>query len=122
MNDIDFIYTNPLEEAIRCAMCTNPMRSDKGCDGGCKVDERMYERVINAVKDLITTATKNLTNGDVIKSMFPDSHIVFSKEYGYHYVYVSADCEGSSWKIREEWWNAPYKRGEEDEVSDRDTR
>lgn len=56
---------------------------------------------------------KDATNGDMIKSMFPDSHIVFGKEYGYHYVYVRADCEGSSWKIREEWWNAPYKADKE---------
>ena len=40
--DMRLIYANPLAEAIRCAMCTNPIKSDRGCDGGCKVDEQMY--------------------------------------------------------------------------------
>ena len=118
MNDIDFIYTNPLEEAIRCAMCTNPMRSDKGCDGGCKVDERMYERVINAIKDLITTSTKNLTNGDVIKAMFPDVEIEENpahKKCGSFYLTFNGNT--CTMVTDYNWWNAPYKRGEEDEVS-----
>lgn len=51
--DMRLIYANPLEEAIRCAMCTNPMRSDRGCDGGCEVDEWMLKKVIKAVNGLI---------------------------------------------------------------------
>lgn len=51
--DMRLIYANPLDEAIRCAMCTNPIKSDRGCDGGCKVDEQMYKNVIEAVNGLI---------------------------------------------------------------------
>lgn len=51
--DMRLIYANPLGEAIRCAMCTNPIKSYRGCDGGCKVDEQMYENVIEAVNELI---------------------------------------------------------------------
>ena len=51
--DMMLIYANPLAEAVRCAMCTNPMRSNSGCDGGCKVDEQMYRSVMDAVNELI---------------------------------------------------------------------
>ena len=51
--DMRLIYANPLGEAIRCAMCTNPIKSDRGCDGGCKVDEQMYKKVMEAVNELI---------------------------------------------------------------------
>lgn len=51
--DMMLIYANPLAEAVRCAMCTNPMRSNSGCDGGCKVDEQMYRSVMDAVNKLI---------------------------------------------------------------------
>lgn len=51
--DMRLIYANPLEEAIRCAMCTNPIKSYRGCDGGCKVDEQMYKNVVEAVNGLI---------------------------------------------------------------------
>lgn len=51
--DMRFIYANPLDEAIRCAMCTNPIKSDRACDGGCKVDEQRYKNVIKAVNELI---------------------------------------------------------------------
>ena len=114
MNDIDFIYTNPLEETIRCAMCTNPMRSDTGCDGGCKVDERIYKRVINAVEDLITTATKNATNGDIVKTMFPRFEIYENrdnKDYPYVDVIIT---EHDSTCYPKDWWDEPYKRGGED--------
>ena len=52
-NEMHRIYANPLEEAIRCAMCTNPIKSYRGCDGGCKVDEQMYKNVMEAVNGLI---------------------------------------------------------------------
>ena len=43
---IQAIYTEALEEGIRCAMCTNAMKSEKGCDGGCMVDTKMYNKVM----------------------------------------------------------------------------
>ena len=39
----------PIEEMIRCAMCTNFMRSDRGCDGNCQVDENLYKRIMKAI-------------------------------------------------------------------------
>ena len=45
-SEIQAIYTEALEEGIRCAMCTNAMKSEKGCDGGCVVDTKMYNKVM----------------------------------------------------------------------------
>ena len=39
----------PIEEIIRCAMCTNIMRSDRGCDGGCQVDERLFNKIMEEI-------------------------------------------------------------------------
>jgi hypothetical protein len=43
------IHTQGLDEGIRCAMCTNSMKSNRGCDGGCAVNEGMYKEVINTI-------------------------------------------------------------------------
>ena len=46
---IQAIYTDALEEGIRCAMCTNTIKSDTGCDGGCIVDTNMYNKVMTEI-------------------------------------------------------------------------
>ena len=46
---IQAIYTEALEEGIRCAMCTNTIKSDTGCDGGCIVDTKMYNKVMTEI-------------------------------------------------------------------------
>lgn len=61
--DMRLIYANPLSEAIRCAMCTNPIKSDRGCDGGCKVDEQMYKKVMEAVNGLIVEVNADDSDG-----------------------------------------------------------
>lgn len=48
--DIKLIHTGGLDEGIRCAMCTNSMKSDRGCDGGCVVNESMYKKVLEVVE------------------------------------------------------------------------
>lgn len=40
---------NGLDEGIRCAMCTNHMKSDRGCDGNCIVNEDMYHKVMDTI-------------------------------------------------------------------------
>lgn len=50
MNDTRIIHTDGLEEGIRCAMCTNPMANNRGCDGGCDINESMYRRVLDVIK------------------------------------------------------------------------
>lgn len=46
---IQAIYIEALEEGIRCAMCTNTIKSDTGCDGGCIVDAKMYNKVMTEI-------------------------------------------------------------------------
>ena len=43
------IHTNGLEEGIRCAVCTNQIKSDTGCDGGCCVDENLVKRICEVI-------------------------------------------------------------------------
>lgn len=49
-SDLALIHTEGLDEGIRCAMCTNHMKSDRGCDGGCVVDNNMYKAVMDAIE------------------------------------------------------------------------
>lgn len=51
--DVMAIHTQGLDEGIRCAMCTNSMKSDRGCDGGCVVNEYMYREVMNTIENHI---------------------------------------------------------------------
>ena len=56
---------------------------------------------------------KDATNGDLIKSMFPDVEIEESKIA----VYMK-DTDGVISSFGDtDWWNAPYKGGNEDGVS-----
>ena len=48
-NDTRIIHTDGLEECIRCAMCTNPMANDRGCDGECEVNKTMYKNVLDVI-------------------------------------------------------------------------
>lgn len=48
-DDISLIHTAGLDEGIRCAMCTNSIKSDRGCDGNCVVNEKMYQKVTDVV-------------------------------------------------------------------------
>ena len=38
-----------VSEAVRCAMCNNPNKSDRGCDGACSYDEALYKKIIDAI-------------------------------------------------------------------------
>ena len=47
------IDTNGLDEEIRCEMCKNPMHTDRGCDGNCKYDEKLYEKIMQILYERI---------------------------------------------------------------------
>ena len=49
-NDLTLIHTEGLDEEIRCTMCANSMKSDRGCDGGCVVNKDMYKKVMDAIE------------------------------------------------------------------------
>ena len=48
-DDCVLLHTNGLEDGIRCAICTNPMKTDRGCDGGCSYNEDLLEDVLKTV-------------------------------------------------------------------------
>ena len=52
-NDLALIHTEGLDEGIRCAMCTNSMKSDRGCDGSCAVNDAMYKKVMDVIESNI---------------------------------------------------------------------
>ena len=47
------IDTEGLDEQIRCEMCRNPMHTYRGCDGNCKYDEKLYERIMQILYERI---------------------------------------------------------------------
>lgn len=52
-NNLALIHTEGLDEGIRCAMCTNSMKSDRGCDGSCVVNNAMYKAVMDVIEKQI---------------------------------------------------------------------
>lgn len=42
-----------IDEQIRCEMCRNPMHTDRGCDGNCKYDEKLYEKIMQILGERI---------------------------------------------------------------------
>ena len=66
--DVMAIHTQGLAEGIRCAMCTNSIKSDRGCDGGCIVDEDMYKNVVDTIRNhIVPPATPKRKVGEWIK-------------------------------------------------------
>ena len=53
VQESNLINVYGLEEEIRCAMCENPMCTDRGCDGGCEYDERLYDTIIKVLNSRI---------------------------------------------------------------------
>ena len=47
------IDTEGLDEQIRCEMCRNPMHTDRGCDGNCQYDEKLYGRIMQILSERI---------------------------------------------------------------------
>ena len=78
-NDLALIHTEGLDEEIRCTMCTNHMKSDRGCDGSCVVNENMYKAVMDAIEKRIQPTTKH-DSGDDYTINGLDDFIEFGKK------------------------------------------
>ena len=60
--------------------------------------------------------TDKLTNGDMIKAMFPNAKIIINEILGEKgTVFVNFENPETVILFDLDWWNAPYKRGNEDE-------
>lgn len=52
MNTIT-ISVDGLDEGIRCALCTNHIRTDRGCDGNCSYNKNLFESIMGVIKNSI---------------------------------------------------------------------
>lgn len=106
--DIMTIHTQGLDEGIRCAMCTNSMKSDRGCDGGCVVNEAMYKEVMNTIRNHIVpsvTPTRKKGKWIVLKDEYGDiceaicSCCGDNGNHRWKYCHTcGAEMEGEEWK------------------------
>ena len=91
-----------------------------------EIEERLYKNIIDndkddeefeAMDDAFNNAKplpKDATNGNIFKAMFSNLTIYENrdnKDYPYVDVIIG---EHDSTCYPKDWWNAPYKRGEED--------
>ena len=53
-----------VSEAVRCAMCSNPNKSDRGCDGACSYDEKLYERIMKAIAESVADTPQTEREGE----------------------------------------------------------
>ena len=73
-DDLALIHTWGLDEEIRCIMCTNHMKSDRGCDGSCAVNKDMYNAVMDAIEKRIqSTESEPKDSGNELTNPFGDS-------------------------------------------------
>ena len=69
------------------------------------------EMFLNAFKEM-QIIPDNATNGDMIKAMFPNIEITYHNDNIELYNKNSISAE-----VLYQWWNEPYKRGNENEVN-----
>lgn len=81
-DDVMAIHTQGLDEGIRCAMCTNSMKSDTGCDGGCVVDEGMYKKVMDTINNQMFSQP---TSDDCV-SRKAVAEIINKQRFGIHQI------------------------------------
>lgn len=53
------------DEEIRCEMCKNQMNTDRGCNGNCKYDEKLYEKIIQILDRRIKSLPSTQPDFDI---------------------------------------------------------
>lgn len=91
------------------------------------IDENLFTRLFDCGKhdavDMLnvcsavrkgTPLSENTTNGDVIKALFPNAiYTHVNKLSGMNFMRVKGlEAFGVNQDFYDEWWNAPYKGGE----------
>lgn len=56
MNTIT-INVDGLDEGIRCALCTNPVRNERGCDGSCSYNKNLLKNIMGVIQNSIVENT-----------------------------------------------------------------
>lgn len=77
------------------------------CDNYCDMYDNGRNALCEAFNSALSERLSSMTNGDVIKAMFPGVIIVENKVM--HVMHIQFDV-GCSVKFSIDWWNAPYKR------------
>ena len=68
-----------VSEAVRCAMCSNPNKSDRGCDGACSYDEKLYERIMKAITESIADTPQ--TDSEIPNNCEPRTERIKTLDY-----------------------------------------
>jgi hypothetical protein len=85
------IYTEALEEGIRCAMCTNTIKSDTGCDGGCIVDTKMYNKVMTEINNRLLRRPPRKGHWEVVSDGYSDNA----------YICECSECKDTVWVYKD---------------------
>jgi hypothetical protein len=61
--------------------------------------------------DVLAKLPDGVTNGDIIKALFPNCEQKENIHNGYFEMYFDGDFGNPSYmRVREYWWNSPYKK------------
>ena len=94
------------EEAKRRVECCRDFLANNYSDMG----EPNFTALNMAIEALSEpTKTDNMTNGDVIKAMFPFKEFNGLYNNIHKSDYVIFDLNGFYMRVSDDWWNAPYK-------------
>ena len=66
------IDADGLDEEIRCEMCKNPMHTDRGCDGNCEYDEKLYEKIMQILNERIKALPSAQTEWIPVAERMPE--------------------------------------------------
>ena len=95
------------EEAKRRVECCRDFLANNYSDMG----EPNFTALNMAIEALSEpTKTDNMTNGDVIKAMFPFKEFNGLYNNIHKSDYVIFDLNGFYMRVSDDWWNAPYKK------------
>lgn len=75
---------------------------------GEKVYKANMERSERYYAEIGLTIPENPTNGDMIKALFPKGKIIKFQTFIRYEL-----SDGTCINVNDNWWNAPYKKGEE---------
>ena len=116
------IDTDGLDEEIRCEMCKNPMHTDRGCDGHCKYDEKLYEKIMQILNKRIAPLPsaqpercEDCENFSKTRLLIPQPEIIHCRECQHH----RRDNTGCYYCVRKEYG---YGWGLNDFCSDAERR
>ena len=104
-NDLALIHTEGLDEEIRCTMCTNYMKSDRGCDGSCVVNNDMYKAVMDAIEKRIQPTTTTLLVTPQEPRWIPVSERLPEENGGYLITLKGGYVMTALWSGNAEYWS-----------------